>query len=262
MKMTAYENGAPCWIDLMTTDREKAIAFYTGLFGWEIGEDSGPDAHHYTQFTLRGKSVAAVVDMMPDTAAGGMSSTWTTYLAVDDLDALAAKVVPAGGTVAMPPMDVMAAGRMAMIADPSGALVGLFQAGEHHGAELIYEAGTMGWNELTTRDPEKALIFWNDVLGWVDQPKAMGPTTYHEIQNAGRTVAGCMPMEGGRWPADTPSHWMVYFVVDDADASAAKAAELGGVVSVPPTDNSYGRFAVLNDPTGGIFSIIQMGATA
>jgi uncharacterized protein len=260
MEMTAYETGAPCWADLMTTDRQKAIAFYTGLFGWTEGADAGPDFHHYTQFLLRGKAVAAVVDMMADTAAGGMTSTWTTYLAVDDLDAVAAKIVPAGGTVAMPPMDVAQAGRMAMVADPSGALVGLYQAGEHIGAELIYEPGTMGWNELTTRDPEKALIFWNDVFGWVDEPKPMGRVTYHELQNNGRTVAGCMPMEGDPWPADTPSHWMVYFVVDDTDAMAAKAVDLGGVVTVPPTDNPYGRIAVVNDPTGGAFSLIAMAA--
>jgi uncharacterized protein len=261
MEMTAYENGAPCWIDLMTTDRQKAIAFYTGLFGWTEGDDAGPDMHHYTQFLLRGKAVAAVVDMMADSAAGGMTSTWTTYLAVDDLDAVAAKIVPAGGTVAMPPMDVAEAGRMAMVADPSGALVGLYQAGAHIGAELIYEAGTMGWNELTTRDAEKALIFWNDVLGWTDEPKPMGAVTYHEIRNNGRTVAGCMPTEGDRWPADVASGWTVYFVVDDTDATAAKAVELGGIVHEAPADNPYGRVAMLSDPTGGIFSVITMAIT-
>jgi predicted enzyme related to lactoylglutathione lyase len=261
MEMTAYENGAPCWVDLMTTDRGKAIAFYTGLFGWTEGEDAGPDMHHYTQFLLGGKTVAAVVDMVADSAAGGMTSTWTTYLAVDDLDVVAAKVVPAGGTVAMPPMVVAEAGRMAMVADPSGALVGLYQAGEHIGAELIYEAGTMGWNELATRDPEKALIFFNDVLGWTDQPKPMGSVSYHEIQNNGRTVAGCMPMEGDRWPADAASHWMVYFVVDDTDATATKATELGGVVNEVPADNPYGRVAVLSDPTGGVFSVITMASS-
>lgn len=258
MEMTAYETGVPCWADLMTTEREKAIAFYRGLFGWTEGDDAGPDMHHYTQLLLGGKPVAAVVDMVADTAAGGMTSTWATYIAVDDLDAVAAKVAPAGGTVAMPPMDVAKAGRMAMVTDPSGALVGLYQAGEHIGAELIYEAGTMGWNELATRDPEKALIFWHEVLGWTDEPKTMGAVTYHEIQNNGRTVAGCLPMEGERWAVDAASGWMVYFVVDDTDATAAKAADLGGIVHEAPADNPYGRVAMLSEPTGGIFSVITM----
>ena len=256
-EVSTYENGTPCWIDLGVPDVEQSAAFYTALFGWEV--EIGPaEIGHYSNATLRGLPVAAIADQQQP----GMVF-WTTYLAVDDVDATVAKVEPAGGSILVPPMDVMQFGRMAVITDAGGAQVSLWQAGEHLGAELVNEPGSLCWNELTTRAVDESLAFYAAVVGLtgVKQPNG-GHGDYYELQlPGGRAVAGLMPMVGEMWPDDLPNHWMVYLAVEDADATATKCLELGGQAPVPPTDIPPGRFAVLNDPQGAHFSIIRMNET-
>jgi uncharacterized protein (TIGR03086 family) len=185
-------------------------------------------------------------------AAAGAPPMWNTYLAVDSVDDATAKVEAAGGKVAMAPFDVMDAGRMSFVMDPSGAPVALWQANQHIGATLVNEPGTLNWNELVTSDPG-ATRFYADVTGLTAETWtwARAPYTVFKAGDAmvGGTTAPQMP--------GTPSHWHVYFGTDDADATAAKAAELGGSVVVPPFDTPVGRIAVLSDPQGAMFSVIK-----
>ena len=252
MEMTSYEPGTPSWVDLGTSDLEGAIAFYSGLFGWQV-EIGDPEMGRYSMATLRGKTVAGLADQQ---APGPVF--WTTYVSVDDLDDVLARVTKAGGTIVVPAMQIMDAGRMAVTEHPSGAFLSYWEPGQHIGAELVNEPGTLCWNELTTRDPDGAVTYFREVLGWEAKALEGSDESYYEWLRGGTSVGGMMPMVGDMWPADLPNHWMVYFAVDDTDATAARCAELGGVVSVPPTDIPVGRFAVLNDPQGAAFSVIRL----
>ncbi len=247
-----YPEGTPCWVDIGMPDLPAGRAFYAGLFGWEV-EEGGPEIGHYSMARLRGLDVAALgMQQVPGVVA------WTTYLAVDDLDATVARAEAAGATVLAPAMDVMTFGRTAVVADPGGAVVSFWQAGDHHGASLVNEPGCLVWNELTTRAVTESLAFYEAVVGLHGHAVDMGGSSYWELRLAdGTAVAGLMPMEGDMWPPELPNHWMVYFAVEDTDATAARCVELGGAAPVPPTDIPPGRFAVLNDPQGGTFSVIR-----
>jgi len=180
---------------------------------------------------------------------------WNTYIAVDDVDAAVDKVGSAGGQVLMPAFDIGEAGRMAFVADPTGPAVGLWQANRHIGATLVGEPGAPIWHELITDKPESALAFYEAVVGVTHADVEMAPgQKYTLLKVGGNDVGGCMepPMQG------VPNHWNVYFTVDDADATATKAAELGGHVLVEPFDiPSVGRSAVLTDPQGAAFSVLK-----
>lgn len=159
----------------------------------------------------------------------------------------------------MEPMDVMTLARMAVVADPGGAPVSFWQAGDHKGAGIVNEPGTLCWNEPTTREVDESLAFLDAVVGLKGHRIDAGESDYYELQlPSGRTVGGLMPMLGDMWPADLPNHWMVYFAVDDTDAVASRCVALGGAVSVPPTDIPPGRFAVVSDPQGAHFSILTL----
>jgi predicted enzyme related to lactoylglutathione lyase len=246
--------GVPCWVDLATPDLKGARAFYSALFGWIPVASPEPEAGGYTNFHLDGQAVAGVGPVMGE----GQPPAWTTYVATDDVDDTANLVEKAGGRVLMAPMDVMEYGRLAILTDPTGAAFGAWQAGTHKGAELFNVPGSLTWNELATRDPEGAKTFYGEVFGWEAEESAMGPDTYITWKLGDRTVGGMIPMFGEEWPPDLPPHWMLYFAVADTDTTVAKATELGGTVSVPPTDLPVGRFAVLGDPQGAFFSIITM----
>jgi predicted enzyme related to lactoylglutathione lyase len=254
VEMDGYENGTPCWVDIGTPDLPAAGAFYSGLFGWDV-EYGGPEIGHYSMARLRGRDVAA---LGPQQVPGVVA--WTTYLAVDDLDSTVAKVVPAGGSIVVEPMQVMSFGRMAVITDSGGTHVSLWEAGEHKGAGIVGEPGTLCWSELTTRAVSESVDFYRAVVGLQANPVDMGGFTYYEWKlPSGLVVGGLMPMEGDMWDG-IPNHWMVYFAVADTDATAARCTELGGQVPVPPQDIPPGRFAVLNDPQGGHFSVIKLAA--
>lgn len=257
---TSYAHGVPSWIDLSTPDVASAVAFYGGLFGWEAGggSEAPEDVAGYDVLTLRGRAVAGIAPLMQE----GQPTVWSTYVAVDDVDDAAAKATAAGGQVTVEPMDVMSAGRMAFVTDPAGTWTGLWQARDHIGAQLVNEPGTFGWSELTTRDRAGALGFYPQVFGWEAEPFSDDEDGYMVWNVAGRAVCGLMEM-GDEYPAEVPSHWMTYFIVDDADASAASAAELGGTICVAPFDvPGVGRIAVIDDPHGATFSIMAMAEPA
>ncbi|MGH3909876.1 MAG: VOC family protein [Pseudonocardiaceae bacterium] len=252
MQIDSYEPGTPSWVDLGSPDPAAAGAFYSGLFGWDL-VDQGPDAGGYRMAFLHDQPIAGLGPQQ----RSDVPPYWTTYISVSDADAVSKSVRQAGGQVFMEPMDVFDLGRMAMFADADGAPFAVWQPRAHTGAGLVNESGAMCWNELATRDPAKAMTFYPTVLGWSATEREIGDVHYTEWQLGDRTVAGMLPMDD-RWPADVPSHWMVYFAVDDTDNAVARAEELGGTVIVPPTDVPPGRFAVLRDPHGAVFSVIKM----
>jgi predicted enzyme related to lactoylglutathione lyase len=253
MEMTSYEPGTPSWVDLGTSDPAAAARYYGELFGWDV-RDMGPDAGGYRMALLRGKPVAGIGPLQQPDAP----PWWTSYVTVADTDTTAKVVRDAGGTVLLEPMDVMTAGRMAVFADPSQAVFAAWQPREHIGAGLVTEPGALCWNELATRQPDLVVPFYRAVFGWAADTQPMGPIAYTQWTLGGKPVGGMMPMDDENWPDDIPSHWMVYFAVEDTDATVAKASELGGTVSVPPTDIPPGRFAVLNDAQGAVFSVLKM----
>ncbi len=253
-EFTSYAHGTPCWVDVTTTDLERTNAFYGELFGWQA-EDLGADAGGYTMYTLNGKYVAAGSPPPP----GGEASPphWTTYLASDDADATAAKVQAAGGTVFLEPFDVFDSGRMLIAADPTGASFGVWQAGNHIGAQLANEPGTMTWNECQTNDPDTAAAFYEAVFGHEvkEFPSAEGRPPYRVIHVEGRGVAGMFKIN--EYMGDVPPNWSSVFAVADADETVAKAKELGGTALMAGMDlPEIGRLAVLQDPTGAVFQVL------
>ena len=244
-EMTRYEHGVPSWVDIGTPDPKAGLGFYAELFGWE-GEDMGEEAGHYTIVSKAGKRVAAI-----SPAQDPGPPRWTTYINVDDVDAVAKKAESAGGTVLVAPMDVMTAGRMAILKDTTGAVIAAWQAGEHIGAQLVNEPGAFIWSELATGDMAKSKAFYSDVFGW----EWAGAEEYAEAQVAGRTIGGVMPRRSDM-PAEVPDSWLVYFGVTDVDAGVKRATDLGASTIVEPTDiPGTGRFAVLMDPQGAVFAL-------
>ena len=254
MKITSYAPGTPCWIDLGTPDVAATTAFYTALFGWTANEGP-PEAGGYIIYNLGDQPVAGAGPLMSE----GQPTAWTTYFATDDAAATAAKVEAAGGKTLMEPMQVMDVGQMGLFMDSGNAVFGVWQKGNFFGAGVANEPGSLTWNELMSRDVEASKTFYEQALGLGGRASALsGDTPYTEFLVGDRSVAGMMNINGPEWPPDLPAHWMIYFAVADVDATAARLTELGGKVSVPPSDIPIGRFSVVSDPHGAFFSIIKL----
>jgi len=251
-EVSSYAPGTPSWIDLATSDPEGARTFYSGLFGWEF-DIGGPETGQYANCLVRGRKVAGIGG---EPAPEGMPTGWTTYIATDDLDATTKLIADNGGTLMMEPMDVLQYGRMVVATDPTGAVFGSWEAASHLGAELVNEPGTLTWNELTTRDLDRAMEFYGGVYGYSWQSMDAPGARYFTFSVGDKVVGGSMEMDDV-WPPEIPSHWMIYFAVADTSATVAKAEQLGGAVQVPPTDSPQGPFAILRDPQGATFSVIQ-----
>ncbi|MEX1281262.1 MAG: VOC family protein [Acidimicrobiia bacterium] len=248
-----YPQGVPSWVDLQAKDQEVAKAFYSQLFGWELDDQPLPMGGHYTMASLDGGAVAGIGSPPPG-SPDEMPSVWTTYFAVDDLAEVLAKVEDAGGQVVMPAMQVMESGHMAMVADPTGGVAGLWQANQHRGAGTVNQHGALVWNELITPDPDGAAAFYDAILGTTHETGPMGGDTDYTVINVdGRSVAGAMALpehEG------VPTAWTVYFATDDIDATVARAKELGGTV-MNQVDSPAGPLAVIADPQGAVFQVMQ-----
>jgi predicted enzyme related to lactoylglutathione lyase len=244
--------GTPCWTDLATPDLAGARRFYPGLFGWGERVAPQPEAGGYTTFLRDGRAVAAA----GPPAAPDQVPIWSTYVATDDADLVTTRVEAAGGQVLVGPFDVFDQGRMAVFADPAGAVFSVWQPMAHPGAELLDAPGSMCWNELVTPDPEGAKVFYELVFGWHPEEEPAEPVTYTRWRLGERIVGGMMPPLADDFPADLPAYWTVHFAVEDADATADRAAELGGTVLVPPRDTPQGRLAALRDPEGALFSVL------
>jgi predicted enzyme related to lactoylglutathione lyase len=251
--MATYAHGTPDWVDIGSPDIDATAAFYGGLFGWTTTEP-GPveETGGYRMFLKDGKLVAGL-----GPGQEGMPTYWTTYLATDDADKTAEQVKANGGAVFVEPMDVMDAGRMAIFADPTGAAFGVWQAGEHTGAELVNEPGSLSWNELMTRDPAAAKPFYSAVFGLEPSEMPMGDGPPYTILSVGdRGVAGLLTM-GDDFPAEVPNYWATIFATDDTDATVAKATSLGATVTMEAFDiEGVGRVAYLIGPHGEPFGVI------
>jgi predicted enzyme related to lactoylglutathione lyase len=243
--------GMPTWVDLMTGDPEAARKFYGALFGWSF-DVGGPESGHYTMCKLNGRPVAGLAPKPPN---GQYPNAWTLYLAVDDVDATCTKITESGGRVPMPPMQVMDAGKMAIVQEPTGASFGLWQAGKHIGFMVRDEPGSFAWTELNTRDLGRAQRFFETVFGYrAEKMQGMEYMTLH----VGPAIAGGILQMDKNWPPDLPPHWMCYFAVANTDQTVEKVKSLGGALHVPPFDTPYGRMSVISDPQKAAFSLIQL----
>jgi uncharacterized protein len=257
-EITSYAPGTPCWVDLASPDLDGSIQFYGALFGWDVPEsENAEQTGGYRLAALGGKSTAGMMPQMQE----GQPPAWSTYVSVEDADATAAKVTEAGGQLIAEPMDVMELGRMAVFTDPTGAFFGIWQAGSFAGAEIVNKPNTFSWNELNMRDPEAAKSFYSAVFGWTSRDMDMGEAgTYTTFSLAGSdedddSIGGLLDMRG-RVPEEVPAHWLTYFTVDDRDATAGKAKEMGAeeIISI---DMQMGKFAILRDPQGAAFGIFE-----
>ena len=246
--------GTVAWVDLQTPDLGQARRFYGELLGWSFVGGDDPNTGFYTTAQIRGRNVAGMGKPPSKSTA---PSAWTVYLATDNADDAARRSRDAGGTLLMPPMDVMDHGRMAILSDPTGAVFGLWQAKQHGGAQVIDEPGAMTWHEVYTRDVTRAREFYAIVFG-LEQKRLDSPSLeYWTLHKGDKTVGGVMQMTDAM-PKDLPPHWNTYFAVADADAAAKKVTALGGRVMAPPFDTPYGRMAAVFDPLGAAFCIIKL----
>ena len=267
-----YIPGVPCWVDTSQPDPEAAVGFYSGLFGWEFEDVMPPGTEGRYFIARRGGGDVAAVGSIPEAAPP--MAMWNTYVWVESADDTAAKVGDAGGSVVMEPFDVMDSGRMAVFTDPEGATFCAWQAKEHKGARIINEDGSLNFNALNTRQVGEAKSFYGSVFGWRtlildggaemwtlpgygDYLERDNPDLRKQMAEGGApkgfedVVASINPIPDDQ--PDTPAHWSVTFAVDDADATATKATELGGTVIVPPFDAPWVRMTVISDPQGATF---------
>lgn len=252
---TSYPHGVPSWADVSSPDIVASAAFYGELFGWEHVVPDDPEATGgYAMFALHGRLVAGLGPLQEE----GAPAAWTVYIAVDDADEAATRAREHGGQVAMDPLDVFDAGRMAFLIDPAGAFVGVWQAGRHPGAQLVGEPGAMGWSELACHDSEIVKPFYSGVFGWRANPSPIGGSDrYETFDDDSGPVAGLLTMND-HWPPDIPPHWMTYVIVEDAVATAERARRLGATVALGPVEvAAAGTIALLVDPFGATFSIMQ-----
>lgn len=247
--------GAPCWIDLFSADTDKAKQFYGGLFGWTF-EDSGPDFGGYINFSKDG---ALVAGCMRNDGTSGSPDGWNTYLAVADAKETVESASDHGAVVYMQPMQVMDLGSMAMVADPSGAAIGVWQPGTHKGFGVVAELGAPAWFELHSRDYDSVVTFYRDVFGWDTHTMSDTPDfRYTTLGEGDDSLAGVMDASSFL-SEGTSSSWQVYFLVADTNAAVAQVVELGGAVTEAPADTPFGRVAAVADPTGAAFKVISPG---
>ncbi|MGW0750283.1 VOC family protein [Streptomyces sp. NPDC002587] len=262
--MVEFTEGAPCWADAMFTDVEGAKTFYGDVLGWTFGEASS-EYGNYTQAYSGGKAVAALVPPMPGAEA---PSQWCLYLASPDAAATAEKIKSAGGEVVMEPMRVGDFGTMLIAKEPSGAVFGVWQPGEHKGFEKMGEAGAYAWAEVFTRDAAAPDAFFTKVFPYDaqqmdagDDPEAAGMDfKVFSVGGPGNPVLGRMKM-GEEFPPEIPSYIQVYFGVPDCDEAVAKTKKHGGKLHFGPMDSPFGRFAAVTDPQGAAFAVIDMSTT-
>jgi len=252
---SSYVQGTPNWIDLSTSDQGGAKEFYGELFGWTF--DDRPMADGVYSMALKSAGLVGAISVLPpDLAAQHAPAMWNTYLAVDDVDATLARVDVAGGKIAMAPFDVMDAGRMAFIIDPTGAPLAIWQANTHIGATLVNEPGSVIWNDLRTDDVDTAASFYEAVFGLIADPQESDVTPYVSLRSGNDAVAGI----SARTDEAAPNEWQIYFAVEDTEAVAAHARALGGDVILEPIDTPIGPMATLADPQGAVFNVIAIAA--
>lgn len=249
---TAWPDGTPCWVDLGVDDIARASAFYAGLFGWDT--QPGPaEAGGYTMCLLAGRPVAGIG---PKQGPPGARPMWTTYLAADDADETAAKISKAGGQLFMDPFDVMDAGRMAVAADPGGAVFGIWQARAHIGVGRANEPGTLCWNQVHSRDFDRNKAFYQAVFGYEFGDIEEARIRYATLKLGGREVGGILELG-----ASGPAHWEAYFAVAGTDAAVAAVRAAGVAIEGDIRRGPYGALAFFRDPEGNRLAFLQPPAS-
>ncbi|MGW2260964.1 VOC family protein [Streptomyces sp. NPDC001780] len=247
--------GTPCWVSLMVRDLAATEEFYGALFGWEF--EPGPQQlGPYVRGLLDGREVAGI-GRLP--SGRRLPTAWLTYLATDDADKTAETIRSCGGTVAVGPLEAAEAGRMAIAADPAGAVLGIWQAAAHPGTAVSGPPGTPVWNELFTRETASVARFYESLFGYEAEPAGPAGTNELTLRLEGRPVASLHGL-GRALPRDRGAHWMTSFEVADTDAAARLVTDLGGRVLEAPRDAGRGRTATVTDPEGAVFTIVCSGA--
>lgn len=242
-----HEHGSFSWTDLTTPDAGAAKAFYGGLFGWDFEDNPVPGGGVYVMARIGGRAVAALYE------DGSRHPAWASYVTVDDADAVTARARELGANVLAEPFDVMEAGRMATLQDPTGAVFCVWEPRQSIGAELVNAPGALTLNQLNnTTDPEAALRFYSELFGWRIEPVPGADIPYWGIYRGERMNGGMMQMSPD---SPTPSHWLVYFGIDDIDAAAERIGSSGGGVLVPKTDVPGGQIVVAQDQQDAIFAL-------
>jgi predicted enzyme related to lactoylglutathione lyase len=250
---TSYEPGTFCWVGLATSDPASAKAFYTALFGWQAEDIEAGAAGIYTTLRLGGKEVAILYMQQPEARTAGAPPHWTSYVSVEDAEATAARAGELGGAaVFRAPFDVLDAGRVAAIRDPTGAIVSLWQPRSRIGATLVNDVGALCWNELATTDVGRAKLFFGELLGWEYETDDSG---YVSIRNVGRLNGGIR--EQTEQERGSPPNWLPHFTVASTDEAARRAEHMGGRTLLPTTEVHIGRFAVIADPQGAPFAVFE-----
>ena len=253
-EIKSYQPGTFNWADLSTSDTAAAKKFYGEIFGWKT-EDMKTAMGPYAIAKVKGKDAAAIAGLDPKQ---GMPPHWSCYFSVANVDEAAKKAASLGGKILAAPRDAEEAGRMAVIADPSGAAFCLWQAKKHLGAAIANEHGAVTWSELSTRNVDACGKFYAKLFNWEPATMAMPGGMQYTTFNAGKDMRAGMMAMPAEVPAQVPSYWAVYFAVTNCDKSLAQIGKLGGKVVVPATDiPNVGRFAMCNDPQGALFAILQ-----
>ena len=252
VKRTEYVEGTPSWIDLCCKDVEAAKSFYSALFDWSFEETPSDEGPPYIMIKKGDGEVAGLTKQGPKQEK--MPAMWNVYATVKNVDVTTEKAKSAGAQVTMEPMDVMDAGRMSFIIDPFGAALGLWQSNKHIGATVVNEPGAFTWAEIFAPDTDKVTAFYKEVLGLEKEVLDMGDEPYTAFKAGDRTVAGTMPppME------EVPSHWHTYFGTADCAKTMEDAKAAGGTIKAGPIDTPVGQMAVIQDPQGAVFSVIQL----
>lgn len=248
---TRYTPGTFCWVDLTTTDQEAAKAFYGGLLGWEAVDIPVGEGAVYSMMRVDGKDVAAIAPQPAQQREAGVPPLWNSYVSVESADAAVERAKELGGSAHAPAFDVMEAGRMGVIQDPQGAFVMVWQPRNRFGAELVNAPGALVWNELASANLDASKAFYSGLFGWEIEPFEGSPTPYLAIKNGGANNGGMRLLDS----PGPPPHWLVYFGVQDIEASLAKVKELGGAVHAGPIDITMAKIAVAADPQGAIFAL-------
>ena len=251
--VTSHAPGTFCWPELSTTDQKGAVAFYRGLFGWDVKDQPMDPGEVCSMFEIGGKPVGAASSLRPQERQHGVLPHWNVYVSVANADDVARRAGELGGSMLAPPFDVMDVGRMAVLQDPGGAVFCVWQPKVHIGAMIVREPNTLCWTELLTGDTKAAEQFYTRLFGWTAK-KGGAANEYTEFAVAGTPDSGIRPLDPARGPA--PPHWLSYFQVADCEQASAKAQEPGGNVLKPAADiPSVGRFALVQDPQGATFGL-------
>ena len=248
---TPWPDGTPCWVDIAVPDIAQAREFYGPVVGWTFA-DTGEEFNHFTICQVEGRAAAGIGAVMED----GQPSFWTVYFATSDLDATVKQVGEGGGSVLAGPMDIAGNGRLAICADPTGGVFGLWQAVEQIGAEVANQPGSVVWEDGRLTDVAAGREFYAGLFGFTFTPvPGMPLEEYGTFDLDGRPAGGMGGMMGA--PEGTASHWVVYFGVESVDDAVAAAVERGATVLMPAESTPFGRMAVVTDPFGAPFALHQ-----